>query len=260
MNPSPTSSAAELHPKSSAAPRGDRLFHTGAAALLIVLMLWGFEQFYFHGRAYPDRPLTPPIRTLIITHGSAMAVWMLLFLLQPLLIVIRQRKAHMLFGRFATVVALAVVYFGFRLGIESTRVSPPDLHIWGLPAKQFMIVPIASITLFAGFLAAALATVRRPAVHRSLMLLATMSAMSAAISRITVLSNLYIGTVWQAWFGPFFTTLLVALLLLGVKSAMARSLDRTYAWGCAGLVLASAAIVKLAPSAAWDRVASFLLS
>lgn len=259
MNPSPSSPAAELPPRTAAAPRGDRLFHTGAAALLLLLMLWGFERFYFHGRAFPDRPLTPPIRSLIITHGSAMAVWMLLFLLQPLLIVIRQRKTHLLVGRIGAVVALVVIYFGFRLGIESARVSPPDLHIWGLPAKQFMIVPIASIALFAGFLGAALATVRRPAAHRSLMLLATMSAMSAAISRIDALSNLYRGTVWEVWFGPFFITLLVALLFLGVKSMMAGSLDRLYAWGCAGLVLASAAIVHLAPSAAWDRVATFLL-
>jgi hypothetical protein len=64
-----------------------RLFYSGAAAALFILAFLGFQQFYLHGKAYPDRELAPPIRTLLIVHGVAMSAWMLLFVAQPLLIV-----------------------------------------------------------------------------------------------------------------------------------------------------------------------------
>lgn len=49
-----------------ALPERARLFYLGAAMLLLVLMLLGFQQFYLHGRAFPNRPLTPEIRNLVI--------------------------------------------------------------------------------------------------------------------------------------------------------------------------------------------------
>jgi uncharacterized membrane-anchored protein len=108
---------------------GARLFHTLAAALLCVMMLVGFQQFYFHGRAYPGRDLAPPIRTLRIVHGSSMTLWMLLFLVQPLLIVARNRRLHMTLGKIGAVLAAAIVVVGVKTAIESVRVSPPGLKI-----------------------------------------------------------------------------------------------------------------------------------
>ena len=46
-----------------------------------------------------------------------------------------------------------------------------------------------------------------------MMLLATLTAMPAAISRIDALNSLYLGTAMERAFGPFFMTLVVAALL-----------------------------------------------
>jgi hypothetical protein len=35
-----------------------------ADLILILVSLWGFRHFYFHGMAYPGRPITPGICTL----------------------------------------------------------------------------------------------------------------------------------------------------------------------------------------------------
>jgi hypothetical protein len=67
-----------------ASPNRARLFYTGAAALLPILTFLSFQQFYLHGKAVPNRELTPPIRTLLILRGTAMSAWMLLVLAQPL--------------------------------------------------------------------------------------------------------------------------------------------------------------------------------
>jgi len=55
-----------------------RWFYSVTSLGLLALMFVGFQLFYLHGQAYPGRPLTPPIRTLVITHACLMTLWMLL--------------------------------------------------------------------------------------------------------------------------------------------------------------------------------------
>jgi hypothetical protein len=94
---------------------------------------------------------------------------------------------------------------------------------------------------------------------RTAKLLATLTAIPAAVSRIDPISALYAGTVWATWFGPFFATAVIAVLFLCVKSALTRSVDRYYAVGCVALIASFALIMGLAPTGAWDSVAGFLL-
>lgn len=236
-----------------------RLFYSGAAVLLLALTFLGFQQFYLHGKAYPGRELAPPIRTLIILHGACMSAWVLVFLIQPLLIAAGNRRVHMMLGRFGAVLAVCVVILGWRLGIESTLITPPDLRIWGLAPKQFMAVPIISIMIFAGFVIIGVWNRRQPEVHRPMMLLAALAAVPAAVSRIDPINALYHETVWEAVFGPFFATLVVGAFLLAMKWLLTRSLNRWFAMGYAGLVVSSALIIQLATTQAWDHFASFLL-
>jgi len=245
--------------KVATSPNRARLFYFGVAALLLTLMLLGFQQFYLHGKAFPNRELAQPIRTLLILHGIGMSAWVLLFLVQPLLIVAGNRREHMMLGRIGAVLAACIVILGFRLGIESTLISPPDMRIWGLAPKQFMAVPIIGIMIFAGYVIVGVWNRRRPEVHRPLMLLATMAAMPAAVSRIDFISVLYHGTVWETVFGPFFGMLVIGAFFLVMKCLLTRSLNRWFAMGYAGLVVSSALIMQLATTSAWDHFASFLL-
>jgi hypothetical protein len=236
-----------------------RLFHSGAAALLLLLMFLGFRQFYVHGRAYPDRDLTPPIRTLLVLHGLGMTAWMVLSVVQPLLIAGRRHRVHMSLGMVGAALAAVIVLLGWKVGIEATRVDPPELRIWGLSPRQFMIVPIVSVTIFAGFVAAGVLARRRPDVHRPMMLLASLAVMPAAISRIDFLNSLYVGTMWESLLGPFFMTLVVGAVLLAVRCLLARSFDRWFAAGYAVLAVSSVLMVQMATTGAWDRFAGFLL-
>ena len=92
-----------------------------------------------------------------------------------------------------------------------------------------------------------------------MMLLATLAAIPAALDRIDALSSLYRHTVWGTIFGPFFSALVIGGVFLVVRWALTRAFDRYYAIGWAGLVVASAGIMKLATTQVWDRFASFLL-
>ncbi|HEY2400718.1 MAG TPA: hypothetical protein VGI23_10210 [Steroidobacteraceae bacterium] len=236
-----------------------RLFYAGAAALLLTVMFIGFQQFYMHGRAFPDRPLTPAIRTLVIAHGIAMSLWMMLLLVQPLLVLIRKYRVHMAVGKAGALLAALIVVLGLELALESARIDPSRLFVWSMTYKEFMAVPFVSILIFAGFVATGILNRRRPEIHRPMMLLATLTVISAATDRIPALLALFEPTVWGTTFGPFFPPLLCGALLLVIKWTLTRSFDRWFAMGWAGLVVADAGIMKLATTQTWDGMASFLL-
>lgn len=234
-------------------------FYCGAATLFLALTFIGFQQFYLHGKAYPGRDIATPIRTLISLHGIFMTGWVLLFLLQPLLIILGNPKLHRMIGLMGTVFATLIVLLGFRLGIESTRISPPDMLILGMNPKQFMVVPVISILIFAGFVTAAIWYRHKTPVHQALMLMATLSVMSAPISRIDFISELYAGTMMEEVFGPFYGMLLIGGVLLIIKRLMTKICDAAFVWGYIGLVLLSFLMLRLAATQAWQAVAEFLL-
>jgi hypothetical protein len=236
-----------------------RLFYAGAASLLLVLMFLGFQQFYLHGRAFPNRPLMPAIRTLVIVHGIAMSLWVILLLVQPVLVVNRKYRVHMALGKVGAVLAALIFVVGLELPLEWARIDPSRMFVWSMTAKEFMAVPLISVLIFAGFVATGILKRRRPEIHRPMMLLATLTVISAATDRIPAIISLYDRTVWGTTFGPFFPPLVVGALLLIVKWVLTRSFDRYFAVGWVGLVVADAGIMKLATTPTWDGIASFLL-
>jgi len=236
-----------------------KLFYPAVSALLVVLTAIGFRHFYFQGLSHPGRPITPPIRGLIITHGIIMTAWLLLFLVQPLLIATDRRKLHMKLGVLGIALAAAVLLSGLFLAVNSARVAPPDQLIWGLTPRQFMTVPFCASLLFATFVGLGLWFRRRPDIHRPMMLTGTMAAMAAPISRIDPISGLYLGTAWESLFGPFFATQVLFAVLLVVRCAVARAFDRWFAAGFAVLTLACLGVMRLAPTQAWASFTSILV-
>lgn len=236
-----------------------RRFYAMAAAVLLVLMFIGFGRFYVQGRAYPGRELAPPIRSLLIWHAITMTVWMVLFVVQPLLIVTGRRALHMALGKAGAVLAAAVVVLGYWVGIAATRIAPPELVIWGLSPRAFMTVPLIGITIFALFVTVGIWQRRRPEIHRPMMLLAGLAAIPAAVSRIDTINTLYDGTIWADVFGPFFATVVLGLLLVAANWLLVGRLDRWLAGGFALLAAADVLILRLATTGAWDRFATLLL-
>ena len=235
-----------------------RLFYTGAAALAILVTLIGFHHFYFQGSSYPGRPITPPIRGLVITHGLVMTAWIGLFFVQPLLVALGQRRAHMKLGRVGALVGLAVVVTGLWIAVASARVSPPGNLIWSLTPHEFMAVPFFAGLFFAAFLGIGLWQRRRLEIHRPMMMLSTYSVLSAPISRIDALSNLYVGTIWDSLFGPFLMTQILLGILLLVRWMLTGRLDRWLSIGFLVLTVGYMLVMQGARTDAWRWFAGVL--
>jgi hypothetical protein len=92
-----------------------------------------------------------------------------------------------------------------------------------------------------------------------MMLLATLTVISAATDRIPAIISIFERTIWGTIFGPFFVPLLVGALLLIIKWALTRSFDWCFTAGWASLVVADAGIMSLAQTQTWDGIAGYLL-
>lgn len=245
--------------KGGAGLGGARVFFLAASVVMAVLGVAGFSRFYLQGMAYPGREIPGPIKWIVVPHGLAMTAWLLLVVVQPLLVVMGRRKVHMVAGKVGAVLAGVIVVLGMMVAIGSAKGTPPEVRIWGLPPKQFMAVPFFSILIFAGFVTAGVVYRGKPRVHRALMVLATLSTLAAAVSRIDLFNNLYLGTVWERVFGPFLFAMVLGVLLAIARWVVTRSVDRVLAVGVLGLVLASAGIMWVATTGAWAAVTGMLV-
>lgn len=236
-----------------------RWFYSFAAAAMLVITFIGFSHFYLSGRAYPGRPLTPPIRGIIITHGISMSAWMLLFVIQPALIGLRGYKAHMFLGRIGSLLALSIVFTGLWIAFASARVAPPDMRWFGMNAAQFISVPLITIALFGGFVGVAIWKRKQPNMHKALMFLGTLAAVSASLGRIDTLINLYSGTIFERLFGAFPMTLALGVILLAIKTIWERSFDRTIAAGLSILAAAYFVTTQVAMTTPFENAMKYLI-
>jgi len=226
---------------------------------MLALTVWGFQLFYLHGQAYPGRPLTSPIRSVIIQHGIAMSAWIILLIIQPLLIVNAKYRVHMTVGKIGAVLAVLVVFAGYRIAVGAAAVNPPEAKIWGLVPKQFLIVPLTALVLFAGFVLVGVWNRNRPEIHKPMMFFATLTAVAAAIDRIDFIRHVYERNILGALWGPFLAPVAIGLALLLLKWALTRSFDRVFTANLAVLAVSGLLAMKLATTQAWDQFASLLL-
>jgi len=236
-----------------------RYFFPAAAAIFFVFTFLGFSPYFTQGLAYPHRPIAPPMKTVILVHAIVMSIWMLLLLAQPSLVLTRKTKVHMMMGKFGAVVATLVVASGLAVAIRAVQTSPADAPIWGIPPIEFFIVPFTSAIFFGVFTALAIIKRKKPTTHRVLIVLGTLTIMSAPISRIDPLNNLYLGTVWERLFGPLFMTMVLAVLLVIAHWGITQKLDRTFAIGTAIVIALSLAVWQLASTPAWISFASLFV-
>ncbi|MBL9130199.1 MAG: hypothetical protein JNG86_03315 [Verrucomicrobiaceae bacterium] len=236
-----------------------RWFYSIASILMLIITFTGFQLFYLEGKAFPGRPLTPPIRPLLITHGVLMTVWMLLAVAQPILVAAGRKRLHMTLGRLGAVLAVGIVVTGWRLGVAAARLTPPEMRFFGLTPKEFMAVPVAGVVVFGLFVLAGVILRRRPDAHRPMMLMASLSAVAAALGRFPSLNALYAGSMWEQVFTAFFTMVALGAVFLIVKCLLARAFDRWFALAFACLAASSVVISLGCKTSAWDSFASFLL-
>jgi hypothetical protein len=234
-----------------AASKPDRYFYTTVASLFLILTAVGFHHFLLEGKEPEGGAIPTPILAIVIIHGLALLVWIVLFFVQSLLIASRNRSLHMKLGWVAAIDAALIALSGPLLAVNAIR-TRPTVHLFGMTYPQFLLPMLTEIAAFTAFVALGLWFRRKPAVHRSMMLLATLSVLSGSTSRMGLFDPLF-GT--KGWAGIFGAVFAIAAVILVARCLLTRRIDWPLAVGATALGAVYAVVMRLALSDGWTEVA-----
>jgi FtsH-binding integral membrane protein len=156
--------------------KADRHFFSGMALACAIILFLGFLPSYFHRRAE-----LPPLSPLYQLHGALFTAWIVLLLAQTALVAGRRTDIHRTLGLAGTFLAAVVFILGVAVSVETLRRNsgPP-----GGDPRKFLAIPLGDIIVFGVLVGAAVLQRQDSDTHKRLMLLATISLLTAAVARL----------------------------------------------------------------------------
>ncbi len=158
--------------------REARWFYVGMAGIFLVIAFGGFTPTYWArlaGGSFHGAPI-------LHIHGTLFFVWTLFFFVQTTLVALGRTPDHRAWGMagisLATLMACSVVLAAINSIKIAATIGMAD------EARRFAIVSLGSVLLFALLFGAAIVYVKRPEVHKRLMLVAMIPLMHAATARV----------------------------------------------------------------------------
>ncbi len=239
-----------------------RSFYVWMAGACVLIAFVGFAPTYWL-QLTPGTFVGSPLLHL---HALLFSAWPLYLLLQTVLAARGRVGRHRALGLLGVSLATAMVLVGFAVAndVLAARLAAG----YGDRARAFHIASTSMITLFGLFTAAAIAYVKRPEVHKRLMLLATISMLVPAVARLFYAASVGIGPGLRPGIGPPRTVAAVivptliadALILAGVLYDM-RTRGRphpVYLFGGALMLAVQLVRIPVSTTPWWYAVADFL--
>ena len=228
----------------------DRLFYSGMALALALVVVAGFAPTYY-ARFLSGGPSATisggPFSPLVHLHGALFTAWVLLFIVQTTLIASRRVSLHRKLGTVGALLAAAMVVAGTSLAISTAARggAPP-----GIEPLAFLPIPLFDMVLFATFVTSAIVLKRDKEAHKRLMLLAYVSLVGAAAARLPGPPP-----------GPFaFYGIAFLFVVAGALYDLfsRRRVHRVYLWGGALIAVSVPTRLVISSTGAWRAVAEFL--
>ncbi|MEN1727623.1 MAG: hypothetical protein AAGJ52_04205 [Pseudomonadota bacterium] len=157
----------------------DALAMAVAGLVFLIVAVVGFTPLYFTPLLAGD--YTPP-SPWMHSHALSSLAWLLIFLIQPLLIVAKRRPAHRLFGRIGLLVAVVTLITGVALQLDFLPLGQGDDVNLGAATARF----IGGMGVFLPAVALAVFYRRKTAWHLRLMFLSTLALMAAPFARVMI--------------------------------------------------------------------------
>jgi len=162
--------------------RGLGSFHVWMAGVFVLIAFSGFAETYW--MQLPAGTFTG--KPLLHLHGLLFSAWTLFYFSQTCLIASGRTQHHRAWGVAGVSLATAMVFVGLATAIASMN---KDIAAgYAEAARAFAIVPVSAAFMFAGLVAWAVVSVKRPEIHKRLMMLATISILQAPLGRFFFLT------------------------------------------------------------------------
>lgn len=237
-------------------------FYVWMATVCLTVAFGGFAPTYW--LQLPAGTFVGP--PLLHIHGALFSAWTVLLVWQSLLAARGRLRGHRAWGLLGIALATAMVVIGLATAIQTLQHGLAAGY--GDRSRAFVILPVSSISLFAGFVIAAIANTRRPEAHKRLMLLATIALLQAAMARVFFVLITGGGPGMRPGLGPpppMFVALVPSLLLeLIIVAGMVydwRTRGRPHPAWLTGAAVMTAVILLRGPvsgTSAWLGFAEFL--
>ncbi len=229
----------------------DRLFYSGIAIVTAMTVFVGFAP-TFYLRTYFGAPVSitgmTTLSPLTQMHGVVFSAWVLLFVVQTALVATRNLAVHRRLGITGAVLAALMVVVGLPTAFAAAaRGSAPP----GMEPLVFLVVPVFDLSIFAGFVTAAVWRRREKDAHKRLMLLAYCSLLPAAVGRLPGIIALGPGGLFALSFIP-------AVLGAAHDRWSRGRVTPIYWWGIAILYLSIPFRLAVAATAPWRAFAEFV--
>jgi hypothetical protein len=225
----------------------DHFFFSGMALLMLVTVFVGFARSYYLAGVFHA-----PLPSLIVhLHGAAFTCWILLLVTQTSLVSAGRVDIHRRLGIAGFFLACLMIVLGVLAATDSlTRAS----RIAGRDPQAFYIVPLTDMVIFATLVFLAFRARSNPAVHKRLILIATIGLTVAAVARwpLPLVSR---NPVRAALF-----TYVFLLLLVGYDLWSTRKVHRATLWACALLISVQQIRPFIGGTATWHAFASWVQS
>jgi len=227
----------------------DRVFFPVIALTIIIFVVIGFAQSYYFS-AFTE---APALSGLLHLHGLLFSAWLLLFLSQALLIRSGQASVHRRLGAVGVGLAPLMIIVGALVVIEGALQFP-------VPAWLYSIA-FGDLVMFGFFVALAVHYRAKSAIHKRLMLLATITIIDAGTARWPFMTTIFqddptliVGAIWMYALAD----LLIVVALVYDRVAHGR-IHPTYVWGGMALVISQAARLAVIETAPWQALSGALL-
>jgi hypothetical protein len=155
-----------------------RRFYLGFALACAAIAFAGFTPTFWAPLASGRLELAP----VVGLHAALFFAWILLFVTQTALASTGLFAHHRMLGVAGVLLAASMVAVGVLAALHSYHVHAAAGH--ADRAGPFLISPLSMMPFFGGAVALAAANVRRPDVHKRLMVLATAVVITPAIARL----------------------------------------------------------------------------
>ena len=161
----------------------ERRFHTGFAILITAAVVLGFARTFFLRPWFPEWVAEHAVREPIFyIHGVFFSAWIMMLVLQSLLIATKRVDVHRRLGLFGAVLAAIMIPLGIYASLVAAG-RPTGFMDVPVPPLQFLIVPLADLSLFALFVILGFLQRKKTQNHKRFMLLTGVALLDAAVAR-----------------------------------------------------------------------------
>ena len=225
----------------------ERRFFLGMAIAMVVVTFVGFAPSYYLSGVFGGRPLS----LLAHVHGVVFTAWMLLYLVQTGLVSAGRTDLHRVVGPVTVILGVVMVPLGVATAIITKQVAVAA-HL--PPPGPPIVFPLGAILTFAVLVGWAVATRKRAAWHKRLMLLGTLALLTTPLARVTRFTHL---PVMPPIGGMVLTDILLLVLVMYDLRTLGRLHEATK-WGGAFFLVTQLARVVLNLTPAWQAFAKSL--